>query len=373
MSTPVTMSRPAESGGADGCQDLAAYVAAVRAQLDDLGADEIEELTGGLEADLADELRQDDGPPVRKFGEPAAYAAELRSAAGLAPRPVPAQASNGPAALKLGLRAAGQRFGAPLFRQPGWPDLRDFLISLRSAWWLLRGFVAYQLADQMLTHMRQFFPYSGPTWVALIVLVIGSVELGRRGWAGNRNGRRLLVAAANTCAVGLVAFVLPFIVAGSYLNPVPQHSQSAASSSPPKGLYNGTHQVVNVFPYDKDGNPLTDVQLFDDRGRPIAVGKPKYTGRNDERVRLVPPMTADGRPGFYVFPLRETVTRAAVDPRTGKTGTRPAGGALRAAVRPDPTQAAVVPPLLPAASAAPVASGVPVASEVPVAPATPAP
>ena len=57
------------------------FVAAVRACFADLDPDEREELLGGLAADMAD-LVDERGPGA--LGDPRAYAAELRAAAGLA-------------------------------------------------------------------------------------------------------------------------------------------------------------------------------------------------------------------------------------------------------------------------------------------------
>ena len=59
--------------------DVAAFVAAVRARLADLTDEEREELLGGLEADLSERLTEGEAD----LGDPAAYAAELRAAAGL--------------------------------------------------------------------------------------------------------------------------------------------------------------------------------------------------------------------------------------------------------------------------------------------------
>ncbi len=67
--------------------EVAAFVAAVRRALDDLTPDEIDDLTGGLEADLDDALTDGGATSgIERFGSPADYAAELRSAAGLPPR-----------------------------------------------------------------------------------------------------------------------------------------------------------------------------------------------------------------------------------------------------------------------------------------------
>ena len=67
-------------------QLVSAFVGQVRRHLDDLPSDDVEELVGGLEADLADSLAEaaaggtDD--PARLLGDPAVYAPELRAGAG---------------------------------------------------------------------------------------------------------------------------------------------------------------------------------------------------------------------------------------------------------------------------------------------------
>jgi uncharacterized membrane protein len=60
------------------------FAAAVRSALSDLGPDEADDLTDGLEADLTDRLADGD---ATELGDPAAYAEELRAAAGLPHRP----------------------------------------------------------------------------------------------------------------------------------------------------------------------------------------------------------------------------------------------------------------------------------------------
>ena len=58
--------------------EVASFVARVREQLSDLTEDEREELTGGLEADLSEQLAEGGQLP-----DPTQYADELRAAAGL--------------------------------------------------------------------------------------------------------------------------------------------------------------------------------------------------------------------------------------------------------------------------------------------------
>jgi hypothetical protein len=97
--------------------EVRTVVAAVRTALDDLSPEEVEELTGGLEADLDDALA-DAGPPgdslggqgdpAASLGDPEVYAAELRAAAGLPPRARGGERPGGPAQLEA-LRRSWQR------------------------------------------------------------------------------------------------------------------------------------------------------------------------------------------------------------------------------------------------------------------------
>ena len=75
MSGPTT--RSFDTPGGRTSQEIVDFVAAVRAWLDDLSADEVTELTGGLEADLTDALAEVGSTPSDRYGDPAEYASEL--------------------------------------------------------------------------------------------------------------------------------------------------------------------------------------------------------------------------------------------------------------------------------------------------------
>ena len=60
---------------------IRAFADVVRAHLDDLPRDEVDEIVAGLTSGLAEQAAEGDG--ALDLGDPAAYAAELRSAAGL--------------------------------------------------------------------------------------------------------------------------------------------------------------------------------------------------------------------------------------------------------------------------------------------------
>ncbi len=97
--------------------EASAYATAVRRQLDDLAPDVVEELTGGLEADLLDQAAESTDPLAGRLGDPAGYAAELRAAAGLAPRTAPPRSPGAVA----NLRRQIDRDLDGLRRQSWWP------------------------------------------------------------------------------------------------------------------------------------------------------------------------------------------------------------------------------------------------------------
>ena len=128
------MSVPTQPIASARSEDVRAYVEAVRAWLADLPDEDVDDLTLGMEADLGERAAESGVRLGDLLGEPEAYAAELRAAAGLPLRSVPVAGSVSPgwSASVLALtRQAGDRL---LGRHP-W--LRD----LQPTWWVLRGLV----------------------------------------------------------------------------------------------------------------------------------------------------------------------------------------------------------------------------------------
>jgi hypothetical protein len=311
------------------------YVRCVRAELDDLSADEVEELTGGLEADLADALaseQQED--PRARFGAPADYAAELRAAAGLAPRAVPGGG-------RRGVRAAWSDGLAGLRRQPWWEPTSGYLVSLRPAWWLVRAAV-------VAVGITLVFGGGGAVGLlALVVLLVLSVPAGRRRWQDHGTSRRLVVAALNAAAVlVLVGGLLAALFTGGSSDGYSETAQYGYPSSGEfgDGLVNDGYPVVNVFPYDQDGEPLENVQLFDDRGRPLNPAGESYLDAQGRSVEYVPGVDENGRQRWNTYPLRERdpYLEGEVDPVTGEPVPVPTG-APHDAARPDATVAPLVP------------------------------
>jgi hypothetical protein len=142
MSSPTAgLSKTPGTPGGPEPRAIAAFVAAVRQELNDLSPDEVNELTGGLEADLTDALAEPGSAPSPVHGDPAEYASELRAAAGLPPRGTRERRDRG-----LGLAdQVNKDFVVPvqemiqiarreLEAKPWWPGIWDFLVVLRPAW-----------------------------------------------------------------------------------------------------------------------------------------------------------------------------------------------------------------------------------------------
>ena len=140
--------------------DVNEYVQQVRAELADLPPDDVEELTGGLEADLAERLAESpDG--LAGLGSPQVYAAELRSAAGL-----PARGSAGGNGLGAWWRHL-REVAALAARDPRLARVRRLAEELRPVGWVVRGaalgFVYVRLTDQ----------YHEAWWIAAVAVVAG--------------------------------------------------------------------------------------------------------------------------------------------------------------------------------------------------------
>lgn len=327
-----------------------AYAAAVRSHLADLSAEQVDDLTDGLEADLAEALEDPRGPvatgeiPIgrpwlgadddgahdaiidlaQRFGPAAEYAAELRSAAGINPaQPAPRRRPllDSLSGLHLELTGRVSTTTLPLRSSPAWRSVTGLAASLRPLWWVLRGWVLFTVAlgwarvtwgvgvDQ------RFVPRSVGIWLVLAAFVLASVQVGRGFGRGRRWTRRTLIAI-NLLAVALAIPTLASLdsaiqqrlaLAGYpvYINnPVPPAQQA----TPVNGVFVDGMQVSNLFVYDAAGDPLTQVQVFDDRGRPVRTtfdnsSQPWELPGVVGTWTFLPTQDVDGRNRWNVYPL----------------------------------------------------------------------
>lgn len=252
MSSPVTS------------DEIVRYLDGVRAALADLPADVRDDLLEDEPAHLAEVLAEGTGTLEQRLGIPEAYAAELRAAAGLAP-PTGARSASTPSAalvrLRSGLRRADLAIG-PIF---GYERAADLLRLLRPGWWVLRGYLVGLVILNGIGggDNASFLPFFGSeawAWVVVVgICVVASVRLGQlmprlRQW--------------HRWAIGAGTVLLLFLALVD-LNWRPQTFYDGTNAS-----YDPYAGVTDIYPYDRDNQPLSDVQLYDQNGNPIQVGEP---------------------------------------------------------------------------------------------------
>lgn len=320
------------------------YAQAVRVHLLDLGADVVEELTGGLEADLVESVADagrpfaaaggsNDVPPdlVAAFGSPAAYAAELRAAAGIAPAAtVRARPSlrGAVGARWVLLRERWAELWRPVTSTPRWAALRALGRELRPAWWVLRGWVVGALL------VAWFGTHTGPP--SLVPMRVGdalvmagaalvSVQWARGRWLPGRWRHRLTLAASVVAVLAVPAVASAthdrsvfgtqeptgVVADGSYADAgVVAYDEYGDVSVGDDGVVVEGRQVANLFVYDAQGKPLRDVQVFDDRGRPVrtvpeGAEDTSWTVPDVDGAWSFRPATSDdGRERWNVYPLQ---------------------------------------------------------------------
>ncbi|GMA24923.1 hypothetical protein GCM10025864_26820 [Luteimicrobium album] len=359
MSTTVPLPAPAPAPASVALHALVAdYARGVRAELDDLPADTVDDLTDGLEADLLDALadtpaglfRPDDGPRpgadltdtvvappaggaaswgapgtgaapssdvpftaatlTTRFGTPAAYAAELRSSAGLAPR-VAAQGAatrRGVGAAWAETRAGWAQRWRELKGAPGWRPVFEFLEVLRPVWWVGRAWV---LVTALLWTQRPvaLLPENLLGWVLLLAAVVCSVQWGRGAWrlphrwewVGRLVGVTAVVLLVPTFATAYSeGSTSPYDDASSY-------EQGVSDASPTNGVWVDGQEAENLYVYGADGKLVDGARVYDDTGKPVLVADPQDLGTlNDDDGQgwfEVPSLDRSGRQLWNAYPL----------------------------------------------------------------------
>jgi len=276
---------------------IQAFAAAVRARLADLDPEDVDDLTGGLEADLQEEAADHDG--ALELGDPVRYADELRSSAGLPERAVETAAASPLHQLRDGVRARAGELHARIRANRELSAALDLLIAFRPVWWLLRAWAGYQFLGLTLGSLR-VLPTDLVGWTILIVLTVISVQWGRGRWARSRPARALRVAVSAFTALVLLALfptLLNELAVREYNDP-----GASVSYVEQPGLSLDGKQVTNVFAYDAEGNPLERVQLFDQDGEPVTtIGSSATDGVASDPATGASVTPADG--AWNVFPL----------------------------------------------------------------------
>lgn len=253
LQLPETSARP----------EVRDFVDRIRAFLADLDADEQQDLTAGLEADLADLV---DERGTEALGDPAAYARELRVAAG---HPAEMRPPPGGRGLRLAamdaIDSAHASWDRLLDSLPG--DPRGFLTALQPAWWVVRGWVAWMVIQGV----------QGPTlmldniWrVLLAVCVVVSVQAGRRSWGLGR----LLASSVLARLLLLGVNVFALCMTPGAVNDLTWHvaeqrawdlgySNSEVIYDNPEVITFQDRQICELQVRDLQGNVVEQVQVWD--------------------------------------------------------------------------------------------------------------
>lgn len=298
--------------------EVSEFARAVRAALADLTPDEIDDLTDGLEFDLADQLA--DG--ASDLGDPVEYAAELRTAAGMPLRDSAKRANPWSVAPIIEwIREVRKLVVEVVHANPALAGALGMLNALRPVWWVMRGFL-----------LSIPFVYSSVIWdrqmgglLFVLAALLVSVQWGRGTWMP----RRALPIVA-TIATLVALLVLPaFTKQTSSLLSNGRYGGGSAEEYTVPGLAVNGESVSNLFVYDADGNLLTDVQVFDQNGKPVSAGtevgaqwRDWYDNVGGESYYLLPRDSAPAMTPWNVYPLR-VAPYSAWDEETGslRTGT----------------------------------------------------
>lgn len=246
--------------------EVSHYLAAIREALSDLREEERDELLEDLEAHLH-EVVADSGTTLEaSLGSATKYAAELRASAGLELGNALRRTGFG------GMRSSWEVFAA----RPASQSVGKFLVTLRPAWWLVRGWLALftviVLTDGRRSAARQhslWIPtYFGTALHAVVVtaaVAIASAWVGTRTSALTRPAKRAAFAF-NALLIGFAVVFFPTFIDSSNAS-----SFAPSYRPPPPGLVLDGHQLQNIYPYDAQGHLLTNVRLYDDRGNPLSL------------------------------------------------------------------------------------------------------
>lgn len=269
--------------------EVATFAAAVRAALADLPPDELDELTDGLEADLAEQAADAGGD----LGDPVAYAEELRAAAGYPPRAARSHRGSVLPDLRVMGQGARRRWEQAL-EHTAVAAVVDFLVSLRAVWWVLRGVAVHLMIVGMLG------ANGIAAWPLAVALIILSVQIGR-GRLQSRAWQRWAQRAVSAIVIVASPFLFAWMANSVTNSMYPVYEETWY----PNSLNREGVQIDNIFAFDAAGEPIEQVQLFDQNGNPLNLvsdTNADFWGAQDGSM-LVPSDDVPGRAGWNVFPL----------------------------------------------------------------------
>ncbi|HQH08437.1 MAG TPA: hypothetical protein PLU83_06645 [Phycicoccus sp.] len=282
------------------------YVANVRFHLSDLPSEELDELVGGLEADLAERATElPDGADLSSaFGAPEAYAAELRSAAGLPPRVVEAV-------------PAPPRPGFLREQELSWRASRDAFLAthswaaeLRPVWWVTRGAIL-AMPVALMTGIGLGNPVA---WLMVLAGAGLSFWWSRRDPAPSTWTNRLGILASVAALLLAIPMALTVMARSAWSGGSNQavYSEPQWSAGPvmgSEGVWVNGEPATNLYVYDADGNRIDRVRIFNQYGQAVAVPLEGLEQINVELGRTSQPALPTNPDGSrdvnrVVFPIR---------------------------------------------------------------------
>ncbi|SNS89813.1 hypothetical protein SAMN05421812_102273 [Asanoa hainanensis] len=298
-----------------------AYLEAVRRALSDLDPAVRDELLEDLPEHFAEVAAEGDATLVERLGPPEAYAAELRTAAGLGVAATPAARGLDDRISAVVRRARGvvgvaDRKTGPLL---GYGKASEFLRMLRPGWWVLRGYLVAMAITWLTSNGNEagLLPRLGGSTLAaallLAVCLVASIWLGRREPTLSSTPRTgLAIGGVFLVLFGLVVFDKADRYGGGWDTP-----QSVSG--------NPYDYVQDVYVYDENGNPLTNVTLYDQGGNPIQLGDPYRCQEAFYQAQAGAPMypyCPNQRP-YVVAPRAGQVSEPQAEPTEGPPAAGP--------------------------------------------------
>jgi hypothetical protein len=264
--------------------EIGAYMAEVRAALTGLPEATRAELLEDLPEHLAEVLAEGTGTLVERLGTPQAYADELRATAGFVggfPDPPPPSPWATSAEVRENFRemfagTLGQLRRLDVKAGPliGYPKVSDFLVLLRPAWWVLRGYLAAMVLAFILNDdsadMGLLPRVGGSDIIALVLLVggiVASIMLGKR--TASQSSWAKWALWSGTAVLVLFAWS-GFLTADSN-NRHPGYDDVGSYDTNPYS------NVQDVFVYDSQSNLVQNARLYDQDGSPIQLGSSECT------------------------------------------------------------------------------------------------
>jgi hypothetical protein len=247
------------------------YLYAVRAALGDLPDATRDELLEDLPEHLAEVLADSGGSLTDRLGPPGEYAAELRASIGFVggfPDPPPNRFADYRATVLSRLHTADLRLG-PLL---GYPKASEFLVLLRPAWWVLRGYLLAMALAWLLSGSGQsvgLLPRVGGSDLSALVLlaagVLGSIWFGRR---------RFTLAAGPQVALYAGSVILVLAGIGGFLSADSTTLNGNYPDTQYTDVSNPADNVQDIFVYDERGQLVPGARLFDQEGTALNLGNP---------------------------------------------------------------------------------------------------